>query len=180
LNRRQIESIGCPILRRAIRHHIEIDKVFHKEILPTYQGRVQDIWEAHHRFFPRRRYFFFHLLAEVLLDELLLDVAYWEVFRKISRIDQAVLSRTRQSLLSAGVSFRNVRSLLLFMRNKWILRLSLHRVIFIIKRREKMWGVLPEGWQQTIAIARNNLKKEIKVFYEWLHDRGFGLWQQLV
>ncbi len=179
LSRHQINKICCSSLKRGIEHHIEIDKSFHQNILPKYQALIQDVWILRHKTFPQRRYFFFHLVTEVLLDVLLLDIAYWEIARKLSKINEKVLIRTKNVLIHSGVSYRNILSLFRFMRNRWILRLSLDHIIFIIARRGRMWGGLPEDWQQTIGIARVSLIKEVKTFYEWLHDYGFGLWQRL-
>ncbi len=179
LTSKHIKNIGCPCLKRGIRHHIEMDRYFHQNILPRYQSLIQDVWASRHKSFPKRRYFFFHLVTEVMLDLLLLDIAYWEVSRKLFKIDTAVLNNSKSILINIGISFRNVENLFQFMRRKWILRLSFDHIIFIVKRRDRMWGTLPDGWQQTIVLAKEDLKRDIKTFYEWLHDFGFGLWFQL-
>ncbi len=179
LSPKHIKNIRCPCLKKGIKHHIEMDRSFHQNILPKYQAFIQDVWTSRHKIFPRRRYFFFHLVAEVMLDLLLLDMAYWEVSRKLFRIDTIALNDTKSILISIGISFENVANLFKFMRSRWILRLSLDHIIFIIERRGRMWGGLPEGWQQTLIIAREALRKDVKTFYEWLHDFGFGLWLRL-
>lgn len=175
----QIRRIMCIPMRKGIIHHIAIDKEFHVSKLPAFEQKLRNLWYERHGSYPERRYFFFHLLAEVLIDLLLLELAYYEVARRLASINVDHLNRSKRVLLSVGVSLKNVINLCVFMRKRLILRLSLDFVKFILRRRKQMWGALPPQWEQTIITAKHVLKGDVKNFYEWLHDYGCWLWHHM-